>query len=875
MTRLVFHLIPHTHWDREWYRPEAELRVRLVAMLDDLLPKLESGALPHFTLDGQAILLADYLAVRPEREPTVAMLVRSGRLETGPWYVLADEQLVSGESLIRNLLEGRRLCERLGRSSNALYSPDAFGHPAVLPDVAREFRLERAVLWRGWSGARDAFQWTGPGGGRLFVYHLPRQGYETGAALPADPAQLPDAWQALRAELVARASSPHVAVFVGADHHFVHNDLPLLARLLGALEPGNDVRISRLDDFLASHARLAHVSTEVTGELREGGGYTWSLQGTHGTRAPLKRLNSELELSLERIAAPLAALAGGDDLRTALRHAWRTLLENHFHDSICGTVSDPVARTMAERCAAVAAAGREVARRAAWRVLGHDPDRARRDPGSVRPRLALWNPAARQRGGVVLARLTVFRRDVLVGPPSGRTARVLDTALPAALALETGERRLVQVLRRATTTERLDADHHYPDQDVVESATVAVEMPSMPGLGWALLEPADSNAPAPPGVAARGAVLDNGVIRVSVSAGGLVELFDHARGERHAGLLELVGAGDTGDTYSPSPTRVERPLARITPVTTRVLAEGALVGALEATWSVRAGSAAGRAGAGVIDVRLVLQVFKGSALVRGRFELDNQALDHRLRMRLPLGPAGAELVTGAQFGSVRRPPPSPAAVTNTMEAPVATVPAHRYAASAQGARGLALLMPGFFEAEWQGGTLLVTLLRSTGELSRSDLATRPGHAAWPVPTPMAQCRGHSRVVFALAPVDEALLESGDGIPMLWEDAFVPVQAWWLRDATLVHAPDDSLELSGDGVVLSLVKPAEDGAGVTVRCFNTRRDATQATLRFGRVRPGAARCRADEREPQALQMLDAGKAVVLPVGPLALATAILR
>jgi hypothetical protein len=374
---------------------------------------------------------------------------------------------------------------------------------------------------------------------------------------------------------------------------------------------------------------------------------------------------------------------------------------------------------------------------------------------------------------------------------------------------------------------------------------------------------------------ARGAALDNGIVRVSVSTGGLVELFDHARGERYADLLELVGASDTGDTYSPSPTRVERALPRITPVTTRILAEGALVGALEATWSVRAGASPGRAGAGVVDVRLVLQVFKGSAIVRGRLELDNQAHDHRLRMRVPIGVQGEQLLAGAQFGANRRGATGPAVVASTMEAPVTTFPVHRHASAATAGRGLAFLAPGFFEAEWQDGDLVVTLLRATGELSRSDLATRPGHAAWPVPTPLAQCRGQTRIAFALAPVDAAQLASGDAVPALWEDAFVPIQAWWLRDATDLQVPGDFIEIEGEGLVLSAVKPAEDGAGAVVRVVNLRAAGVQGHLHFGSPRSIAGRTRADEREVAPLALTNGGRSVPLVVGPLGLATMVVK
>ena len=107
MTGLIFHLIPHTHWDREWYLPAAAFQARLVAVVDELLERLHvDPGYRSFLLDGQTILLEDYLRARPERESDVKGLVKTGRLQVGPWYVLADEQIPSGEALVRNLLLG-------------------------------------------------------------------------------------------------------------------------------------------------------------------------------------------------------------------------------------------------------------------------------------------------------------------------------------------------------------------------------------------------------------------------------------------------------------------------------------------------------------------------------------------------------------------------------------------------------------------------------------------------------------------------------------------------------------------------------------------------------------------------------------------------
>ncbi len=862
--RLVFHLIPHTHWDREWYLTEPVLRVRLVAMIEDLLVRIESGAVPSFTMDGQAILLTDFLAVRPEREPVLAAMVKSGRLEVGPWYTLADEQMVSGESLIRNLLEGRRIAERLGKVSGMLYAPDSFGHPAVLPDLAREFGLERGVTWRGWRGARDAFEWLGPGGGKLHMYHLPPQGYEVGAALPADPSRLPEAWAAVRGVLVARASSPHIAVFVGADHHFVHRDLGLLRQMLAALEPGNDVRISRVDEFLSAHARLAQGVVQADSELRDSYGYTWTLQGTLSTRAPLKRRNSELEVMLERIAAPLAALAGGAESRSTLAWCWRRLLENHFHDSIAGTVADAVADTMRQRFADVEGAGEELARRSTQRILQHQSDRARENPGVVRPALALWNPAARRRGGVVTARMTVFRKDVIVGPPGDRVPRTGDVPLPRALGAPTGELVSLQHLGSAITHERLDADHHYPDQDEVEAAVVALAAPELPGLGWMVMHPVHGGELAAGHPIARGDTLDNGIIRVTVNRQGRLDLTCGA--VTFPGLGALAGCPDRGDTYTFDAGGNEAPLSITGPVTTRVVSGGPLVGAVEMRWSVKAGRSPWRPREpGSIHCRLLLQLFQGSPVLRAMLELDNQAVNHRVRMRLPLGMRDAGCVTGTQLGALERAVTAPQQA-EPMEARAATVPAHRFAAAAMGERGLAFMAPGFFETEWTGSDLFITLLRSVGELSRGDLASRPGHAGWPVATPEAQCLGRTRIAFALVPVTSNDLVRGDVLPAHWEDAFVPLQATWFRDATTLTPPAASLELEGEGIVLSTIKPAEESAGYVVRLYNATSRMASGTLRFGTNPASVMRIRADERDPKPLVLTGGGRQLDLRMPP---------
>jgi hypothetical protein len=241
-TRVV--IVPHTHWDREWYEPEARFRQRLVELLDDVISRLESDGSGRFLLDGQTVLLEDYLLVRPEQAARVGALVRSGQLVVGPWYVLADEQLTSDETLVRNLLAGRADGRRHGGWMPVGYSPDAFGHPAALPTILAGFGIEHAMVLRGYGGEagqeRDLFNWVGADGSVVLTYHFPPAGFEVAANLPEDRAALAQRWEQMREMLEARATLPLLLAMNGADHHSLQPGIGRITAWLNDLAPGYD-----------------------------------------------------------------------------------------------------------------------------------------------------------------------------------------------------------------------------------------------------------------------------------------------------------------------------------------------------------------------------------------------------------------------------------------------------------------------------------------------------------------------------------------------------------------------------------------------------------------------------------------------------------
>jgi len=880
MATLTFHLIFHTHWDREWHLPRAAFHARLIDMLDDLLDRLERDAgLQSFLLDGQTVLLEDYVRARPERAEVVRALVQAGRLQVGPWYVLADEQIPTAESLVRNLLLGAADAASWGGRLPVLYSPDAFGHPECLPELARGAGMDAAVIWRGLGGASgqqgDRYRWRSPGGAEVNLWHLPPSGYEIGADLAGDAGSIDEAWAWVRGQLIGRATGHEIPVFIGADHHAAPRDAARLHEQLSELERPNRVRVSRLDEFFAAAAAEFRAAPLLTGPLRSSPGYTWTLQGVHGTRAPLKRRVSLAELWLTRAAEPLAALArrrNGRDYRPMLEQAWRGLVQCQFHDTICGTTSDVVARETESRLASVQAYADEVVRSAAFELVGHDPDRAREQGVTQSPALALWNPAPRARDGIVIVDCTFFRRDVPVGSPGGRTPRTGRGAHAFSLHGPDGIPLPLQVLDRRTGQERLDARRHYPDQDEVDRVRVALRVPTLPGFGTAILTPGASHVTRPAETAeVQARSLVNRHVVVTLDHTGALLLYDRASGARWLDVLRLESEGDAGDTYTYWPVKRDRAVRSQGPIRVRRVAAGPLVAGLEARWAMRAVGRSGGRKRGRVDVRLTVLLHADSSAVRCLIDVDNQATDHRLRARVPTGSTGAAVV-GTQFGHTTQGIDPVSESGCTLEAPTRTAPAHRYVAVPGEKGGVAIFAPGFFEYERTAhGDVLVTLLRAVGALSRGDLPGRPGHAAWPTATPEAQCLGATRIELAIAP-----FRSLESLEETWESVFTPVRGLWIRDAIGLAAPGGGITLEGAGLVFSTLKPVAGGdEGTVLRCWNPTDARAAGAWRFAEPVQSAHRTRLDEGDPVPLVLEAHGKVVRFAVEPRATATIVVR
>lgn len=404
--RLCLYL--HTHWDREWYLAFEEYRTQLTLIVADILERLERGQLPSFMLDGQSCILEDLEQVDLRLTERIAALMASGKVEAGPWYVLADQLLVSGESLLRNLEMGLAVTRRFGQPTMIGYCPDTFGHSQDLPRILQSFGITTAIVWRGVPNmdGQSLFWWGSPDGSKVLTYHLSKGYYQTAFFEDRTAENLAEhllSWR--QTDLGAGTSHgfDSVLVPVGGDHlsappEFLKQlqsarlltKMESLAVAAGERESASSVsvkskneqsecepekKINRDDDDCLIEANSLRRFVELM--LRYAGGKSakipslvqelrdnfaalqyeraYMLQGVLSSRLYLKRDNRLSERRISRVLEPAFALLRTQRLieypHAQLRYAWRLLMQNHPHDSICGCSVDEVHREMLVRTA--------------------------------------------------------------------------------------------------------------------------------------------------------------------------------------------------------------------------------------------------------------------------------------------------------------------------------------------------------------------------------------------------------------------------------------------------------------------------------------------------------------------------------------------
>ena len=873
----IVHLVPHTHWDREWYEPFQTFRLRLVDLVDQLLERMEADGRLRFTLDGQCATVDDYLEVRPEAEPLIRRLVAEGRLAIGPWQILMDEFLVSGETMVRNLELGWTRATDLGGAMRVGYLPDMFGHVAQMPQLLRRAGIERAVVWRGVPAAidRNTFTWTSPDGSAVEAEYLVG-GYGNGAYL----FDVPDRLKAKLADHVdaneAFYGRQSILAMYGTDHAVPS---PRLADLVDAVNADDSPVVVRMET-LAEYAARADAGApgaaerpRWTGELRSGARANMLMNVT-SARIDVKIACGHAERLLERYAEPLTALHGAAWPGRQLELAWRRVVDNSAHDSICGCSHDEVVAQVLTRFAEADQIGRGVLSRTLGQIASRLPT------GSW----AAVNASPTAREGFVEFDVAVppeWESVVLRSGDRRLPSQESGRADPVVADLKLHGSEIPELFRRrrhgrelfgrqinavdidpdepgGTPTVRLYADDiaDPPELDVeellgrVEAAVLArpddawrlivraaerrriLARVTMPALGWAAVEVVAGGTgdgrtaePIADAVVAGERRLANGLVTVEVDDDGTFRLT--GGGVTLEAVGRIVDGGDLGDSYNygpPSPdVLVERPAA----VEVTAGPSGPLRGQLRIRrrfdWPAAIGPRERVRTPETIptDVFTTLELRAGEPFVRVEVTFENRSRDHRVRFHVPLpGPATGSSAEG-QYAVVER---GLEVEGGHGEVPLATFPARGFVQT----EGVSALLDHIVEYEVvDGRELALTLLRSFGWISRNANPYREDPAGPEVPVPDAQLIGERSIRFALMP------HAGS-----WADAGVVAEAERYQHAALVvrgtgPASDASpegggLAIDGEGVVLTALR--RRGEWLELRVVAETASATEAVVR---------------------------------------------
>lgn len=395
MTRKTVHIISHSHWDREWYLPFESHRMRLVELFDDLFELFETDPeFKSFHLDGQTIVLDDYLAIRPQHRDKLKQYVSEGKLKVGPFYILQDDFLISSEANVRNTLIGKIESEQWGSDLKIGYFPDTFGNVGQIPQLLKQSDIDVALFGRGVKpigfdnqvlsdeGFKSQFSemnWVGADGSQVLGI-LFANWYSNGNEIPTDKTAAKVFWDKKLADVQKYASTSHLLMMNGCDHQPVQKDLTKAMAVARDLYPDFDFVHSDFETYIKAVQTelpddLSHVYGELTSQETDG---WYTLANTASARIYLKQANDKASKLLEQVVEPMIVMTDGVYPKDELRYAWKLLLENSPHDSICGCSVDEVHREMETRFAKVQQVGEFLADKAfkTWSdklaISGHD-----------------------------------------------------------------------------------------------------------------------------------------------------------------------------------------------------------------------------------------------------------------------------------------------------------------------------------------------------------------------------------------------------------------------------------------------------------------------------------------------------------------------
>lgn len=828
------HIVPHMHWDREWYFSTEESRILLVNNMEEIMEKLERDPeYPHYVLDGQTSILEDYFAVKPENRERVRNLVQSGKLIIGPWYTQTDEMVVGGESIVRNLLYGHKDCEEFGAPMKIGYLPDSFGQSSQMPQIFNGFDISYSIFWRGTSERhgtdKTEFYWESDDGSRVLVQLFPL-GYAIGKYLPEDEEALQKRIDKYFTVLDKGATTDHIILPNGHDQMPIQQNIEVIMDKLRTLYPDREFFLSRYENIFAELEKGNDLSV-LSGEFLDGK-YMRVHRSIYSTRMDIKAANTRIENKLTNILEPLASIAyslGFEYHHGLIELIWKEIMKNHAHDSIGCCCSDKVHREIMNRFFLAEEKTDQLIEFYKRKITDSIENETGEDL------LTAFNLVPYEREETVKARVVTKLNGFVMEDSAGESIsfevlgkEILDPGLI--------DRQIV----------------HYGNYDPFYEYVIQWK-DTLPAMGYKAyrIKEADQECSVAEWEELHDHAAETDLYRISVNANGTLKIYDKCDGSEIDQVLLLENGGDDGDEYDYSPLEGEELLynadtkADISVRQNRFGVEMNIGVALQVPIDLESRKAGKRDGA--VQVNWHIEIANDDPTIRIRAAIDNQAKDHRLRALIPTGIASAVSWSDNQFGMIKRDVVDGAMeeweAQDWDERPDAIYPMLGFVGLTDDMKGVSLLTNSTREYEIVGeafDTIAVTLFRSVGVLGKENLVRRPGRPSGiKLPTPDSQMIGALDLELALLMHGGSLSSARVGRQA--KEYTTPVQtynkiphnAMKLNPSGIITPHEYSLlaETCPSGIVLSTLKKAEKEERLLLRFYNPTDDQAQASFTF--------------------------------------------
>ncbi|EFS5538560.1 mannosylglycerate hydrolase [Listeria monocytogenes] len=831
MAKTKVHVIPHSHWDREWYFTSSRSTIYLVKHLKEVIETLEAKDDYHFYLmDAQSSLIEDYLRYCPEDKTRLEKLIAEKRLITGPWYTQTDQLVISQESIVRNLLYGTRIAREMGHSMAVGYVPDAFGQGGNMPQICKEFGISKFLFWRGVADNRlkqTEFIWRGDDGTEMLAEQIPF-GYYYGANIPENEAELKTYLDDQIGALEEKASTRNVYFPNGLDQAPVRKNLPELVAKFNELDSTREYQIASPETFFADLEKDVTNLPVIAGELTEGK-HSRLHKSIFSTRADLKQANNEIENFLSNVLEPVLSISyslGNRYPHNELAEIWKLMFENAAHDSIGGCNSDTTNRDVKHRY--------KLASDLATNLLDLNMRLISEKIEQKQPfQFTVFNPLPYEKSGVIKMTAYIPEDNFEIEDTQGNTLEYT-------------------ILEKTDLTDYVLNQHidlnpsksiYLPEK--VFLATMLVNVNSLPALGYDTIyfnleketaeqEPTQSTM----------TKIENEFYEIQLAANNSLTIHDKKAGRTYTDQMLFVENGDDGDSYNYSPPRKDLVIS----------SEEAVVESLESSISsvnqtltisfklnvpYNLEERANGEKSNEMTIKTVISLRKNEELIRFDVQVANQVLSHRLCVTFATEIASKFSTADQLFAPIQRPVRLPEMdvweAEEWQEAPISIEAMQSFVSLHDEAHGVAVMTEGVREYEIIGenyDTISLTLFRTFSHMGKTDLLYRPGRASGEsiVATPDAQLLGEINATFALTLFESSFDEADiakkakeylSNPPVYQMSDFLNGRLIYVyRDEEKTLDATYSLALPTiDGAIISAVKKAEDADAFITRFFN--------------------------------------------------------